>query len=255
VSEQSLGEKLKELREQQGLSHEQLYAKTKILTKYIEAIEDGRWDLLPGQAYLRPFVKSMADALGADYSEFAQLIEKTSPVKPVVVIEEVKPKQGGFDYRWVAVVVFILLIALIVFIFRPLGGSKETETTAPPVVSAELNHRLEERAYSSNLDLEHKPIKNDKIHRIELTALDSVWLLLTVEDDTLYAGMLYQNQKIIKEAPKQFDLLLGRSNCVDIIYDGVGLDRNGILLNKKRLRFAEIDLNEIPGSGEVNEGQ
>ncbi|WP_185819624.1 helix-turn-helix domain-containing protein [Salibacterium salarium] len=59
-----LGQFLKTKREEQELSIEQLQEITKIQKRYLTAIEEGRYDSLPGAFYTRAFVKSYAEALG-----------------------------------------------------------------------------------------------------------------------------------------------------------------------------------------------
>jgi cytoskeleton protein RodZ len=61
-----LGRVLRERREQLGISLDELQTKTKIRKRYLMALEEGNWDLLPGAVYARGFVKSYAEALGLD---------------------------------------------------------------------------------------------------------------------------------------------------------------------------------------------
>jgi cytoskeleton protein RodZ len=61
-----LGRVLRERREQLGISLDELQARTKIRKRYLMALEDGNWDLLPGAVYARGFVKTYAEALGLD---------------------------------------------------------------------------------------------------------------------------------------------------------------------------------------------
>ncbi|WP_368504105.1 helix-turn-helix domain-containing protein [Alkalihalophilus sp. As8PL] len=61
-----LGQFLRETREQKGLSLEDLQRTTKIQKRYLLAIEEGRFDTLPGLFYARAFVKTYAEAVGLD---------------------------------------------------------------------------------------------------------------------------------------------------------------------------------------------
>ncbi|MGY4689886.1 RodZ domain-containing protein [Salibacterium sp. K-3] len=58
-----LGQYLKTKREEQGITMERLQEMTKIQKRYLTAIEEGRYDSLPGSFYTRAFVKSYAEAL------------------------------------------------------------------------------------------------------------------------------------------------------------------------------------------------
>lgn len=61
-----IGERLKEAREAKQLSLDRLQETTKIQKRYLMAIEQGNFDILPGTFYARAFVKEYALAVGLD---------------------------------------------------------------------------------------------------------------------------------------------------------------------------------------------
>lgn len=61
-----LGTILRQAREIQGLSTSQIYTKTRISRCYIEAIDAGNFELLPGGLFLRCFIKAYADCVNLD---------------------------------------------------------------------------------------------------------------------------------------------------------------------------------------------
>ncbi len=70
---EQLGQVLRARRESLGLTVEDIEERTKIRKRYIEALESGQWDVLPGPVYARGFVRSYAEVLGLDGTE---LLEK-----------------------------------------------------------------------------------------------------------------------------------------------------------------------------------
>ncbi|MTI60650.1 MAG: helix-turn-helix domain-containing protein [Firmicutes bacterium] len=74
----SIGAKLKEAREKQGLSLKDLQEKTKIRSKYLAALENEEYELIPGEAYVKAFIKGYADYLNLDG---AQLVDKYNQIK------------------------------------------------------------------------------------------------------------------------------------------------------------------------------
>lgn len=60
------GEHLKREREMRGVSLEEVSSATRISTKFLEAIESGHWDQLPGGAFNRGFIRSTSRYLGLD---------------------------------------------------------------------------------------------------------------------------------------------------------------------------------------------
>ncbi len=61
-----IGEILKETRIEKGYTLDDLQQTTKIQKRYLQAIEDGNTDILPGRFYARAFVKQYADIVGLD---------------------------------------------------------------------------------------------------------------------------------------------------------------------------------------------
>lgn len=61
-----IGQQLKDARERRGLSLQDVEQKTKIGTRYLQAIEEGQFDLIPGEVYLKGFIRSYARTVGVD---------------------------------------------------------------------------------------------------------------------------------------------------------------------------------------------
>ncbi|HZS29882.1 MAG TPA: helix-turn-helix domain-containing protein [Gaiellaceae bacterium] len=61
-----IGHSLRSARERQGLGYPEIELATKIRAKYIRALEEEDFDSLPGDAYVRGFLRSYADYLGLD---------------------------------------------------------------------------------------------------------------------------------------------------------------------------------------------
>ncbi len=67
-----LGARLRAERLGRGLSLEAVEAETQVRRRFLEAIEEGRWERLPGPVYARGFVKLYARAVGLDPAEVVQ---------------------------------------------------------------------------------------------------------------------------------------------------------------------------------------
>ncbi|MGG1574366.1 helix-turn-helix domain-containing protein [Fictibacillus sp. NRS-1165] len=74
-----LGNFLREKREEKGLSLEQLQTETKIQKRYLQAIEDGRYDILPGSFYARAFIKNYSETVGLNFEEVFSQFENDIP--------------------------------------------------------------------------------------------------------------------------------------------------------------------------------
>lgn len=63
---ETIGEILKNAREKKGLTIETLEKKTHIVSRYIKALEDDEFDKLPGEIYIKGFIKNLSDKLSLD---------------------------------------------------------------------------------------------------------------------------------------------------------------------------------------------
>lgn len=70
--EAGLGERLRLAREARGLTVADVAATTRISTRALIAIEQERFDDLPGGIFRRTFVQAYAEALGLDGGEYAR---------------------------------------------------------------------------------------------------------------------------------------------------------------------------------------
>lgn len=83
----SLGAELNELRESFGWTFEKASRETHIQSRYLRAIEEDRWDDLPGEPVTSHFIKRYIRALGNDPHLFARAAQFVliPPVAPILV--------------------------------------------------------------------------------------------------------------------------------------------------------------------------
>jgi len=79
-----VGALLEKARVEQGLTIEEVAERTKIKPQFLEAIEQEQFQLLPDQAYVRPFIRTYARALGVE----DQLAEETEPKESTLRVDE-----------------------------------------------------------------------------------------------------------------------------------------------------------------------
>src|SRR5437016_9353551 len=61
-----IGTTLREARMRARIDISEVEARTKIRAKYLRAIENEEWDLLPGPVYVKSFLRTYGDFLGLD---------------------------------------------------------------------------------------------------------------------------------------------------------------------------------------------
>lgn len=81
VESLTLGEKLKKLRQQYRMSYAEIAKATRIQAKYLECLENGEYEQLPAEVYVRGFLKSYARHLGLEDEAFLKLYEKEKHIR------------------------------------------------------------------------------------------------------------------------------------------------------------------------------
>jgi hypothetical protein len=89
----TLGEKLKKSRLERRISISEVSRLTRIQIKYLEYLEEGDYEKLPADVYVRGFIRSYAEFLGLDESVPLKLYEKEREIK-----RNIKKVEKNSDY-------------------------------------------------------------------------------------------------------------------------------------------------------------
>jgi cytoskeleton protein RodZ len=79
--DEGIGERLRDARRDLGLDLDEITARTKIRARYLIAMEEERWDALPGTAYVRSFLHTYAEELGLDADALVDEYRSTEPAR------------------------------------------------------------------------------------------------------------------------------------------------------------------------------
>jgi cytoskeleton protein RodZ len=118
MSSTPFGEHLKREREMRGVSLEEIAAATRINTRYLEAIENDRWDQLPGGVFNRGFIRSIARFLGMDEDSLVaeyDLGTKSNGNSQHLAAVPAEHIPRNWQPAVVAITVLVLLIAGVTF--------------------------------------------------------------------------------------------------------------------------------------------
>jgi cytoskeletal protein RodZ len=130
VESHTLGEKLKMVREDANVSLNEISKATKIRKIYLEKLENGKFDELPPEVYVRGFLKSYAKYLGIELSDVMRLYEKEQGIaENIKKLNEPKVRKKRIQLPSVtitpnvfAIGVFILLVlAGFVYFYQEVG--------------------------------------------------------------------------------------------------------------------------------------
>jgi len=109
----SVGEYLKSIRLQKGISRKDLERETKIRMSFIDAIEEGHWETLPDYAVVNGFVKNIASYLGEDSYKVLAMLRRDYPPKNVPI----NPKPDvSKSFSWSPKFTFLVGIGIVILV-------------------------------------------------------------------------------------------------------------------------------------------
>ena len=128
----TLGEKLKKLRSDRRISLSEVSRATKVQVKYLEYLEEGKYEALPADVYVKGFLRSYAEFLGVEERIFIRSYEKERGIIRNLEKDK-KPNQPKSESikvsffsltpkRITLVVLGALALSVIVFIYREIGS-------------------------------------------------------------------------------------------------------------------------------------
>jgi cytoskeleton protein RodZ len=145
-----IGSQLREARMRMRIDTGEVELRTKIRAKYLRAMENEEWDLLPGEVYVRSFLRTYADFLGLDsralLDEFRRRYEKPSDHEPPPIAppgrdrrdrERRRQSGGGLGIPpWVLVLVVLVIVAGVLYFV----GKHNNNNNQNPGNSAGAHH-------------------------------------------------------------------------------------------------------------------
>jgi cytoskeletal protein RodZ len=182
-----LGNRLKEARLAKGLSLEDLQSITKIQKRYLIGIEEGNYSSMPGNFYVRAFVKQYAEALELNPDEIFEtykneipathnedLPEQLSRVKTRKTVTEGSSKIFDIIPKVLIGVFIIGAAGLLYYFFVNNVGDKANdlinkENEPVKFVRSENLDKADEKEKEDTKETEEKEEKNDEQKTVEET--------------------------------------------------------------------------------------
>jgi cytoskeleton protein RodZ len=154
----SFGEKLKQEREKRKMSLEQISATTKIGTRMLQALEEDKFNQLPGGIFNKGFVRAYSHCLGLDEDQtVAEYLEASGDAPPPRTEiparedeareneEHLRRLEAGGDsslhrmpWGWFAALLLVIAVLLSLWNHRQREHEKHLQPAAPTTTGAQL---------------------------------------------------------------------------------------------------------------------
>jgi cytoskeletal protein RodZ len=134
----NFGASLKQARESKGISLDQIAAETRISTRFLSAIENEEFHLLPGGIFNRGFVRAFAEKVGLDADQAVADYERLAEVRPLEVVSAPEPAPARKKDRHLYPIAFgaLALVIVIFYVVTRESGHTAQTASAPPSAPA-----------------------------------------------------------------------------------------------------------------------
>jgi cytoskeleton protein RodZ len=190
---ENFGSYIKHERELRGVPLEEISGATNIHIRFLKALEDNQFDELPGEVFIKGYIRSYANIIGSDVEEMLNIYEESVGNKTKNISESV-PLSNISAKKFLGFALAGLIILALIFGVRFLIFSKNNQ----PLKNAELNEKqnLKPPAPLPVKSLEEKTplVIEDKLLKESVAPLPKQSQALITELDSLKQKSDIENQ-------------------------------------------------------------
>ena len=225
-----IGTTLREARIRARIDISEVEARTKIRAKYLRAIENEEWDLLPGPVYVKSFLRTYGEFLGVDtrqlVDEYKRRYERPADqdLRPISARSRERDRRRRRRPRLGPVGAVILALAAVVVALYFIGGgfSSNSSSTTSPTVAGGTASSSSTSSTSHTTTTHHRPAHHKpkapppKPTTVTLKLTPTSTVYVCVEDGNgknLVPGVTYSaGQQIPTATGKKLLVTLGNSS-------------------------------------------
>lgn len=248
---ETIGQILKRVREEKGISIEEVSNQTKVHHRVIEALESDNFKELPAPVYVKSFIKHYAKFLELDSEELVKryMSEYAERPKQVFMLNEIRLGTGELSQYFTPLVTG-LIAAMVILLVYSLGQSivkktmlsrhtpvsPETEVGTPAVYQpkepkvtvgpATVSETVEtEVAIEETL----KPLEEDegKPVRLKVSVIHDCWLQVKCDGKVVFCGTLKEGTNELWEAEDNISIWTGKAEAMSLELNGRPLGSPG----------------------------
>ena len=225
----TLGQYLRSAREARGIDLRDAAQQTRISLNYLKALEDEDFSRLPGEVFVKGFLKNYCRFLSLDESEVMKSYAELKPKPPsasgavqepdktsVVNEREIRRETSIEPFVWASVIFIALLVLLFTSLpVQHLKNTRQPEVPALPVPAVAPQNSTPAQA-----------AKPEKLY-LEVVALEDTWILVRTDTSPQKKAVLKKGESLIWSADERFLLSYGRGSAVKLLLNGEELTVKG----------------------------
>lgn len=243
---ESVGQKLRAIRLQRGLTLEDISAKTRISTKNLQAIE--RDDLSPigSSFFYKSFVRQFAQQLNLDYSELAAAVQSLTATLPeplmpgqtasrvalpsVPALRSRRRKGLHWISSFTSLIVMLVACSTLYSMWQNSRASLQARISG--FVSSLTDHSMgqgrgtvpqtppPERDPVASAALAASAPAPSAAFRVELSAIERTWLSIVADGQETFTGVLETAETKVLEGHETARIRTGNAGGLNVVFNG-----------------------------------
>ena len=258
-----IADELKSAREEKNISLQQIAAKTKIDIKFLLAIENANFEILP-DLYIKAFIKEYAQYIDLDYRSVIRKIDNVKLGKPeqeAVAPAAIQASEENFseniaekkfdstetasppqlqqekyayknlniNYIYGGIIAVLLLILIYVLFFKGSSPDIIQESSSEQTANQD-NPRFELAGQNANQTDKsaQQPSSNfsDSL-RLSVETLGRVWVKVLADGKNVTQQLYQPNSKLSFSAAKNFNVTVGNAGAVKMLFNNKPIQNIG----------------------------
>jgi cytoskeletal protein RodZ len=234
-----LGDILREEREKQNLTVKDVEMGTSIRALYISAIEENNYDVLPGEVYLKGFIKTYADFLNLDGSKMVDLykrqqsdLKKDNDILGEEIVNGPKfEKQPALEsttlekpkFKKNLLTGFAALVVIGGIIYLGFGLDSEQVDKKLPVAEKQVSIKTEKATEKVETNT------TNQMKGVAITAkyTGDCWTQIEADNKTIYEGTAKNGDVLSWQADNTIVVRVGNAGAVEINHNGKNMGKLG----------------------------
>jgi len=264
-----IGNFLKERREAKGISLIEVEKDLKIRKKYLQALEEGNVDAIPGKTYLIGYLRNYSKYLGINEENINQIIqtyhnlEKKKSVLKKTKEENIylktkdrsifQKKRFFFPIKYVYLISFVLIIFIgLLLLSRSLKEAQDFPVPSPEIGN-ETGINIQKKANDISA-LTEEVIKSEaeaiiaeystqdsiltkKLPILKLIASDKTWVKILSEDKIIFEGILFEDEEFFWETDQVLEIITEYPTKIKTYYDDEPIEIGKGIIDNYLLKY------------------
>lgn len=264
-----IGDFLRERREERGISLIEAEKDLKIRKKYLQALEEGNIDIIPGRTYVVGYLRNYSKYLGIDEENINSIIqtyknlEKRKRDLEYIKEENIfikrkdksisKKRRIFFPIKYVYLASFILVIFIgLLWINHSLKEAQDFPVPSPEI-KTETDINIEEKTDSTvtlieedvetrtetlikeTLSLEN--VEVSKIPILKIKANDNTWVKVLSKDEIIFEKILFKGEEIFWQSDQSLNLVTEYPAKIETYYNDESIELDKGITNHYILKY------------------